>query len=166
MTRSDYTALIDGIGTGEKNTAAEIRNLLGALRDGIHLTGDMKPIKCDEAYIAINFDATGLGKLEREGWAICNGLNTTWDVRDRTLIGYGGDYKTPGHSFGSKNAIVVSHNHTINQIKGYGPTQGADGFYDRSQSESAYGIETESTGESGTNQNYQPSIVVVWIQKL
>jgi hypothetical protein len=165
MKRADLTALIEGIGTGEKNTAAEMRNLLAAFRDGISLTGDMKPINCDAAYIAINFTAEGLGRLERDGWAICNGLNGTWDIRDRTLIGYGGDYTTPGFPFGSKDTVLPSHSHTLS-IKKHTNNQGSVGLFDQANGGGNQDYTTSIAGESATNKNYQPSIVVVWIQKL
>jgi len=166
MTREQFTTLIATIETGGKNTAAEMRNVLNAFKDGIALTGDIKAIHCDAAYIALNFTNTGLGQAEREGWAMCNGLNGTMPIQERTLVGYGGAYTTPGYQFGSPDAILPAHTHTVNGIKSYNAQFGTNGFYDRSQGAGSAGISTESAGVSATGKNYQPSTIVVYIQKL
>jgi len=56
------------------------------------LPGDIKEIDCTDAYIAANFETTGIGKVgfEREGWAICNGYdNLTKNRTGRVSVGYG-----------------------------------------------------------------------------
>jgi len=45
------------------------------------------------------------------GWALCNGLNGTPDLRDKFIVGAGSTYAVDGTG-GSANAIVVSHTHT------------------------------------------------------
>lgn len=45
------------------------------------------------------------------GWALCDGLNGTPDLRDRFVIGAGGSYVV-GSTGGSADAVVVSHTHT------------------------------------------------------
>ena len=45
------------------------------------------------------------------GWTLCDGTNGTPDLRDRFVIGATSSYAV-GASGGSKDAIVVSHNHT------------------------------------------------------
>jgi hypothetical protein len=49
------------------------------------------------------------------GWKLCDGTNSTPDLRDRFLIGAGGNYAV-GTTGGSKDAVVVTHNHvaTVN----------------------------------------------------
>jgi hypothetical protein len=44
------------------------------------------------------------------GWLLCNGSSGTPDLRDRFVIGAGNSYAV-GASGGSKDAIVVAHNH-------------------------------------------------------
>jgi hypothetical protein len=44
-------------------------------------------------------------------WALCDGTNSTPDLRDRFIVGAGSTY-SPGATGGSANAIVVSHSHT------------------------------------------------------
>lgn len=45
------------------------------------------------------------------GWYLCNGSNSTPDLRDRFVIGAGSNYAV-GATGGSKDAIVVAHNHS------------------------------------------------------
>ena len=45
------------------------------------------------------------------GFVLCNGLNSTPDLRDRFVVGAGSTYAVDGTG-GSANAIVVSHTHT------------------------------------------------------
>jgi hypothetical protein len=44
------------------------------------------------------------------GWVLCNGSNSTPDLRDRFVVGAGSTYSVGGTG-GSANAIVVSHDH-------------------------------------------------------
>jgi hypothetical protein len=46
------------------------------------------------------------------GWVLCNGSNSTPDLRDKFVIGAGNSYAVNGTG-GSKDAIVVSHTHTL-----------------------------------------------------
>lgn len=45
------------------------------------------------------------------GWVLCNGSNSTPDLRDKFIIGAGNSYNV-GTTGGSKDAILVSHSHT------------------------------------------------------
>jgi hypothetical protein len=45
------------------------------------------------------------------GWTLCNGSNSTPDLRDKFVIGAGNSYAVGGTG-GSANAVVVSHTHT------------------------------------------------------
>lgn len=47
------------------------------------------------------------------GWYLCNGSNSTPDLRDRFIVGAGATYGV-GAAGGSTDAIVVSHTHTAN----------------------------------------------------
>ena len=46
------------------------------------------------------------------GWALCNGQNSTPDLRDRFVIGAGNSYAVDATG-GSANATLVSHSHTV-----------------------------------------------------
>ena len=86
-----------------------------------------------------NFDETGLGINTLKGWALCNGtthtINTTEkltpDLRDKFIIGADSysdskwQTKVTGVlslSGGSKNAIIVSHNHSVTNSGAHGHT--------------------------------------------
>lgn len=45
------------------------------------------------------------------GWYLCNGLNSTPDLRDKFIVGAGSTYAVAATG-GSANAVVVSHTHT------------------------------------------------------
>lgn len=51
------------------------------------------------------------------GWVLCNGSNSTPDLRDRFVIGAGSSYAV-GATGGSKDAIVVSHSHSFSGSTG------------------------------------------------
>ena len=46
------------------------------------------------------------------GFALCNGLNNTPDLRDKFVVGAGSSYAVEATG-GSANAIVASHSHTV-----------------------------------------------------
>ena len=66
--------------------------------DSVWLVGDVKEIDCNNAYRDIHFDSTGLGRLERIGWAICNGNNGTKNRGGRISIGYSQEVVDANHS--------------------------------------------------------------------
>jgi hypothetical protein len=49
------------------------------------------------------------------GFVLCNGLNSTPDLRDRFVVGAGSSYAVDGTG-GSANAIVVSHTHVATSV--------------------------------------------------
>ena len=163
---SSYKALINAIGDGEKNTASELRAVFNAFAPSLYLKGDVKEIDCDATYIALNFDNTGLGINDRAGWAICNGLNNTKDRNGRSSIGYGSSYTTIGATGGTKDAIVVEHTHTIDEVYNENSDNGKKVASGGGTKESTGTQEVSKTGESGTNKNYHPYIVTLFIQKL
>lgn len=163
--RSDIQVLIDNIATGVPNTALKIRTVLNAIADGTAQTGDVKEIDVSTAYIAANFDPSGLGFNERAGWAICNGNNGTRDRGGRVAIQYNASYPVLGATGGSKDAVVVEHSH----LSGSYNTGGGNLLYTNiglgNGSDKVY-QSTNSTGVSGTGMNMQPYIVTLFIQKL
>jgi len=124
------------------------------------------------------------------GWVLCNGSNSTPDLRDRFVVGAGSTYAV-GATGGSANAIVVSHTHTATSTvtdSGHVHTIGtADGNFtgvtgtpakvqDSSTATSTYnsGSQTTgitvattnaSTGSSGTNANLPPYYALCYIMK-
>jgi hypothetical protein len=117
------------------------------------------------------------------GWYLCNGSNSTPDLRDRFVVGAGTTYAV-GATGGTKDAIVVSHSHsisdsghqhtvTLGSINAFGTgSSGSRGVYSgtgsgtRDLSESANtGISINSTGDSGTNANLPPYYALCYIMK-
>jgi hypothetical protein len=49
------------------------------------------------------------------GFVLCNGLNSTPDLRDRFVVGAGSTYAVDGTG-GSANAVVVSHTHVATSV--------------------------------------------------
>lgn len=162
-TLAGYKTLINAIGDGEKNTARELRSVFNAFTPSLYLTGDIKEIDCTNTYILLNFDATGLGVNDRAGWAICNGLNGTKDRNGRVALGYGSSYTTMGVTGGSRDAVVVSHSHSIKMFDESGSGAPAGGSPTGQSNGTGY---TETTGVSGIDKNMQPYIVTLFIQKL
>lgn len=119
------------------------------------------------------------------GWFLCDGSNSTPDLRDRFIVGAGVTY-TPGNTGGSANAIVVAHTHTATSSvsdpghsHGYTTVNsGADAFgtganatttgaANTSAATTAITVSTtvNSTGSSGTNANLPPYYALAYIMK-
>jgi hypothetical protein len=63
------------------------------------------------------------------GWALCDGTNGTPDLRDRFVVGAGNNYN-PGATGGSKDAVVVSHSHGVNEsAHTHGPVAPTSGYW-------------------------------------
>lgn len=165
MLRSDIQLLIDNIVTGVPNTALTVRTVLNAIADGTAQTGDVKEIDVSTSYITANFDPSGLGFNERVGWAICNGNNGTRDRGGRVAIQYNSSYPVLGATGGSKDAVVVSHSHTMTY--GYSGSNSAVQVNRDPDGNNLTGTtSTNSAGVDGTDKNMQPYIVTLFIQKL
>lgn len=162
-TRLEIQAMIAGIGTGEPNTAAEMRILLTALLDPPSGTIIIKDVS--NAYITANFDGTGLGINEEVGYAIVNGQNGTRNWGGRVPLAYGGSYITMGATGGSADAVVVSHTHDAGSYHTGSGTPIYTGVGLNSGSDTVYSS-TNSTGVSGANKNMQPYIVTLITMKI
>jgi len=165
MIRSAIQLLIDDIADGVPNTALKVRTILNELADGSAQTGDVKEIDVSTAYIAANFDPSGLGFNERSGWAICNGNNGTRDRSGRVGVQYSTTYPVLGATGGSKDAVVVSHNHNIRRNSNDAGGAGGQFTLDNSGTSTTYST-TETAGVAGTDKNMQPYIISLFIQKL
>ncbi len=121
------------------------------------------------------------------GWYLCDGLNSTPDLRDRFVVGAGTTYAV-ADTGGSPNAIVVSHTHTasvtdsghshtttINATnnQGGGPAtafwsnggvQGT-GTYTTSTNTTGITVGISTTGSSATNANLPPYYALAYIMK-
>lgn len=134
---------------------------------------EVKDLFVNQAYIDNNFDETGLGTNLMLGYAICNGNNGTPPMAGLVSIGYGGGYNVIGGFGGSKDAVVVSHTHTVSPTES--PTYGANGAVratwgasagDTGAAGTTTPLTTSSSGVSGANKNMQPYIILLKVMKL
>lgn len=118
------------------------------------------------------------------GWLLCDGTNSTPDLRNRFVVGAGSTYAV-GATGGSADAIVVSHTHTATvtdpghthtvsddngtHLSGQDvPVRAANlGTITKTTSSSTTGISVSNstTGSSGTNANLPPYYALCYIMK-
>jgi len=117
------------------------------------------------------------------GWVICDGTNSTPDLRNKFVVGAGSTYAV-GATGGSADAIVVSHTHTAtdsghthNATLHTTRKSGGDTPYIYSASENNSGDQTfttatgqasitvSTTGSSATNANLPPYYALCYIMK-
>jgi len=115
------------------------------------------------------------------GWYLCDGTNSTPNLRDRFVVGAGSTYAVTATG-GSADAITVSHTHTAS-VTDPGHAHSADqpypgstaanggGYYGQGSTRNTgtattgitVGIST--TGSSGTNANLPPYYALAYIMK-
>jgi len=111
------------------------------------------------------------------GFVICDGTNSTPDLRNRFVVGAGSTYSVDDTG-GSADAVVVSHTHTVtdpghnhsvpnsgsqNNSFDSGTTVGND--VTGTSGTATTGISIASAGESGTNKNLPPYYALAYIMK-
>jgi hypothetical protein len=125
------------------------------------------------------------------GWFLCNGSNSTPDLRNRFIIGAFQDTSSVAYTTitgadtqtgGSKDAIVVSHTHTLtdpghnhtvtvgNQSAVNGSVSGGGSIATTSPAtlttaSNTTGITVATAGSSGTNANLVPYYALAFIMK-
>jgi hypothetical protein len=116
------------------------------------------------------------------GWYLCDGSNSTPDLRNRFIVGAGSTYAVAATG-GSADAVVVSHTHTATVIDpghnhtydynfgGTSPNQYAttqsNAYEVKNTSTATTGISVTNalTGVSGTNANLPPYYALAYIMK-
>jgi hypothetical protein len=116
------------------------------------------------------------------GWLICDGSNSTPDLRNRFIVGAGSTYSVAGTG-GSADAITVSHTHTATVtdpghahsiLIGEGFSTGNSVQYTNSVTGSrnvinsnttGISVANSTTGSSGTNANLPPYYALAYIMK-
>jgi microcystin-dependent protein len=117
------------------------------------------------------------------GWVLCDGNNSTPNLVDRFVLGAGTTTPAKGTTGGSKDAIVVSHSHTVTDpghahtIPLYnGVSSGSfvkntsmstqQGTQTPGTNSATTGISIAATGAAGTNANLPPYYALCYIMKL
>lgn len=153
--------------------------------DRTWLAGDVKQVFCDASYIAVNFDSSGLGRLERSGWAVCNGGNGTENMGGRVLVGmqYPALTVNPNDNVWDaiyNTALAVGgekeHTLTVDEVPaldvvipkvGYAGIGGSGSKFVGNANDPDAGTQTISTTGGGeAHENRQPFKVALFIQKL
>ena len=118
------------------------------------------------------------------GWQICDGTNSTPNLRDKFIVGAGTTYSN-GDTGGSANAVVVSHSHSVtdaghahaSQYDNRTPT-GIDGNGAGSEiggsgtvwtyptTTATTGITVDTAGVTGANANLPPYFALFFIMKM
>jgi hypothetical protein len=117
------------------------------------------------------------------GWYLCDGSNSTPDLRNRFIVGAGSTYSVAGTG-GSADAIVVSHTHTatvtdpghthntsigvVSANTGNGAAGGGDRLtqvVSTTTSTTGITVANSTTGSSGTNANLPPYYALAYIMK-
>lgn len=122
------------------------------------------------------------------GYALCDGGNGTPDLRDRFVVGAssGTSVNWPGVRValtgGSRDAVVVSHNHGVNDPKHShsfraaidiggstddgGPPDERSETKNLSTENKATGVTIKTEGVSGTNKNLPPYYALAYIMRI
>ncbi len=153
--------------------------------DRTWLTGDIKQVFCDASYITTNFDSAGLGRLERDGWAVCNGnggtenmggrvlvgmqypaitadpANNVWDVIYNTALSVGGEKK---HLLTKEESGLPAHTISI-QLK-EANTAGNNIAQATGSNKDTATINIAGFDAANSHENRQPFKVALFIQKL
>jgi len=105
------------------------------------------------------------------GYALCDGTNSTPDLRDRFIVGAGNNYNV-GAQGGSANAVLIAHSHTYDRAT---QRNVADGGVNGAYVSSLTGDTTDITGvdnagnsstsQTGTNANLPPYYALCYIMK-
>jgi hypothetical protein len=123
------------------------------------------------------------------GWLLCDGSNSTPDLRNRFVVGATSTYAV-GATGGSADAIVVSHTHTAtvtdsghvhsisrrmgftnnageaSSFAGAGFVAGSDpGAFNSASATTGITVANSTTGSSGTNANLPPYYALCYIMK-
>ena len=174
------------VSIGATSGTATIRNATTAITGALVVTG----VISGPGTIPIGGIIMWSGSTVPSGWQLCDGSNSTPDLRNKMILG-GNAYSSSAwresitgsttSSGGSKDAIVVSHTHTItdpghtHSVNGLAGGSGGSGIFTGSASVSVTGtgivsattgISLASSGSSGTNQNLPPYFVLAFIMRM
>jgi hypothetical protein len=175
-TITSIQGLINTIATGEANTAERVRNAYNAILSQFFI-GEVKWLKFTADQVLANFDSTGLGTSDAFlGWAVTNGENGTTNDDGKVSIAFGSVYSSLGAIGGSKDAVLIGHSHTLNDIgeSRYGKNATDPGMQlhssegDSSDYHQTPIVTTSTAGglETGVGKNMQPYVVELKIMRI
>jgi microcystin-dependent protein len=167
-------------GSGPGVNSAELAELAlsqvyanaGLLGRVANLEGEGLPVG---SIILWAFDAASIPK----GWAVCNGLGGTVDLRDRFVVGAGGTY-APGATGGAASVTISvaqlpAHNHPVidpGHVHAGGVTAAnlagasAGGLQTGNTGSAVTGITTGNTGSGNPVPILPPYFAALYIQKV
>ena len=101
------------------------------------------------------------------GWVICDGTNSTPDLRDRFVVGAGSSYSV-GNTGGADSVTLTvsqipSHSHTLTSGKANYGGSGTYNAWDGNQLLQT--VTTNSTGGGGSHENRPPYYALAYIMK-
>ena len=123
---------------------------------------------------------SGAANAIPSGWLLCNGANGTPNLIDKFVLGAGTSTPAVGTTGGSKDAVVVSHTHTVTDpghthsfsvydagVSGTNYARNSLPQYPRTASTNSAttGISIAAAGQSGTNANLPPYYALCYIMK-
>jgi hypothetical protein len=178
--------------TNKTLTSPAVTSLSGSLADGVTATtqtsGDDTTKVATTAFVTTAVSAavptgaiflwSGSTGSIPSGYVICDGTNSTPDLRNRFVIGAGDTYAVDDTG-GSADLIVPAHTHditdpghfhTITPDAGGYPSAISSGsnqptFAGSNTSTETTGITINSTGDSATNANLPPYYALAYIMK-
>lgn len=122
FTNARADARIAAADTGDLSEGTNLYHTTARVRSSISAGGDLSynastgvmSVSVPSAFISgmIILWSGSIGSIP-SGWVLCNGSNSTPDLRNRFVIGAGNSYAV-GNTGGSANATLVSHSHTTN----------------------------------------------------
>jgi len=91
-----------------------------------------------------------------DGWSLCDGTNGTPDLRDRFVVGAGSSYAVDATG-GSKDAVVVSHDHS------FSASTDSAGGHSHSGSTNTAGSHSHTINEGVGSGTVQPGGTFAWV---
>lgn len=135
---------------------SELRAVLIPLLDSTYLPYETRELDCPQQFIDDNFDEDGLGINLMVGWEII-------DKEGRFVFSYGDGIYENGFKAGSRDAVVVSHNHVTAVTTPFG--FGGGGYDGGANSIGTVYYDSNTVGESGVNKNMPPFVVRLRIKR-
>ena len=165
--RADGGINVDGATTINGDGTVVASKLTGALPaiDGSNLTGIVSFVS------GMIILWSGAENAIPSGWVLCNGSNSTPDLRDRFVVGAGSAYSV-GNTGGSSSVTLTvnqipAHGHTIPRASGtetnFDQTglRGGPGYY----TNTAYWLTSYNTGGGQAHENRPPYYALCYIMK-